>query len=371
MVSAAQADARARRAELSITERHLRRLLMWPVGQLGVVTDPAPLRQRAFVDYNYWWQAHLLDCLIDAERREPHASRRRVICAVPRALWVRNRGSIVNDYFDDMAWLALALGRMRDELGISRRTWERRLIGELYGRWHDDAGGGGIPWRRGDVFRNVPANGTAAIVLARVGKTERAQQTVEWLYRHLHDATTGLFIDGRRPDGLDRRIFTYNQGVVLGALLALPCDAHSKRRVEGLVEAVADHCTTEGVLHGRGGGDGGLFAAIAARYLAAAALAPQVSPLTRSRAAAVVMASAEAAWAHRVQQGHHVWFGPDWSSAAVLPRRGQGHSARSGMASSVPAERDLSVQLGGWMVAESAARLARAARQGDDRFAVT
>ena len=44
-----------------------------------------------------------------------------------------------------------------------------------------DAEGGGIPWRRGDVFKNTPANGPAAILLARTGHLDRAAATADWI----------------------------------------------------------------------------------------------------------------------------------------------------------------------------------------------
>ncbi|MFV0452184.1 MAG: glycoside hydrolase family 76 protein [Propioniciclava sp.] len=363
MPSVADADARAQTAESSVTSRHLRPVPWWPAGRLGAITWPTPARHRWFLDLNYWWQAHLMDCLLDAEKRRPAPRRRRVLSCFPRALWAANRATVVNEYFDDMAWLALALGRARVELGGGHPRWERRLIGILHDRWHDDDGGGGIPWRRGDVFRNVPANGAAALALARAGLTERAAATVDWIYCHLHDPGTGLILEGRRPDGRDERIFSYNQGLVIGALLELVDIDDNRRRLHALVAAVDRHLAGAGVLRGCGGGDGGLFAAITARYLAEVARRlggrSEADRATAATAARIVLASAEAAWVNRVEREGAVWFGPDWRSAAVVPGA-DGRASSSGMQSSSPPERDLSVQLGGWMVLELAAQLLRA-----------
>ena len=56
--------------------------------------------------WHYWWQAHLLDCLIDAQRRAPHPDRARQIAALARTVRLRNLGSWTNDYYDDIAWSA-------------------------------------------------------------------------------------------------------------------------------------------------------------------------------------------------------------------------------------------------------------------------
>jgi predicted alpha-1,6-mannanase (GH76 family) len=112
------------------------------------------------------------------------------------------------------------------------------------------------------------------------------------------------------------------------------------------VAAVAEHVAgPDGVLPGHGGGDGGLFTGILARYLADAALRrPELAPT----AAGLVMASAAAAWDSSVKARCGPLFGPDWRVPAVLPD-----------ASSTAPEHDLSVQVSGWMVLEAAAALER------------
>jgi predicted alpha-1,6-mannanase (GH76 family) len=100
------------------------------------------------------------------------------------------------------------------------------------------------------------------------------------------------------------------------------------------------------VLVGHGGGDGGLFSGILARYLArAAAVLPGLGRAAAGRQAGdLVRVSAEAAWRNRAVAAGGPLFGPDWSKPAGRAVRG------------VP-ERDLSVQLGAWMLLEAAATL--------------
>ena len=56
---------------------------------------PAPIRLGP---WNYWWQAHLLDCLVDAQRRAPQPWRAVEIAALARTVRLRNLGSWTNRY---------------------------------------------------------------------------------------------------------------------------------------------------------------------------------------------------------------------------------------------------------------------------------
>ncbi len=352
---------RAAAAERAVRAGHVRRLVGLPGTALGVNRRPAGLLHRSFLAWNYWWQAHLLDCLLDAEVRAPAPIRRVTITRVVRGIRLRNLGRWTNAYYDDMAWLGLALDRADRLVGAGRPAAVATLVDQLLGAWSDDLGGG-IPWRRGDEFKNAPANGPAAILLARTGFLDRAVATADWIDRCLRDPRTGLIHDGARPDDrpghdpvrVETPIYTYNQGVVLGADLELARrSGHGDRpaaRVRRLVDAVADELSAGGVLAGHAGGDSGLFTGILARYLALVARSlpgtDDRSARTRDRAAALVRDSADAAWRHACWTSAGPTFGPDWSRPARPPARGR-------------AERDLSVQLSGWMLLEAAATLDR------------
>lgn len=309
---------RAAAAERSVVGRHLRRI--WPWGWLAASKYPAPSSCPWPQPFNYWWQAHFLDCLVDAELRAPAPQRRRIIRAWPRAQWARNGGRWINDYFDDVAWLGLALERS-GKLGLGNQRGLQVIVEQLRDGWVDDDLGG-LRWRRGDDFRNAPANAPAALLFARTGYRGLAYRGVRWLEQRLRRGD-GLLFDGIRPTGVEEQIYTYCQGLYLGALLELGEHDEATR----VAEAIRDELTTDGVLVGAGTGDGGLFAGITARYLA---LAGQRD---------IVLTSAEAAWEHRTVTHEGVFFGTDWSEPAGEPSK------------------DLSVQLSGWMLLEAAATL--------------
>lgn len=349
---------RAAAAEEAITRRHLRRLWRLPATQLGVVGWPPSARDRAFGSWHYWWQAHLLDTLVDAQVRDPRPARVQRIARQIRGHHARNLGRWTNSYYDDMAWLALALERAGRLAGVPSGGALRSLSGQLLESWMPEAGGG-IPWRKQDRFFNAPANGPAGIFLARYGQPGRAAAMADWIDDTLIDPETHLVFDGINGGSLVRAQYTYCQGVVVGleTELAVRTGApRHTRRAGRLIEAIAAHMAPEGVLRGGGGGDGGLFAGITARYLALAANELPGDPAAREAARDIVLASASTAWGNRCVVDGLPLFGAFWDMPAERPSaegRRSSFTAGTVLASEAP-ERDLSVQISGWMLMEAA-----------------
>lgn len=344
--------------------RHVRRLVGLPGTALGVVAWPPVRRERLFFRWHYWWQAHLLDCAVDAAEREPTAKRRRRLAKISRSHRIRNITGWTNNYYDDMAWLGLALERAQRLHSLDHRNALQSIETELVDAWVPKAGGG-IPWRKGDDFFNAPANGPAAILLARTGRLWRAQAMADWIDSTLADPGCGLILDGIRGRSgvLDRAVYTYCQGVVLGLETELAVhlgDVRHNKRVHALVATVEARLTRDLVVVGGGGGDGGLFNGILARYLALVATTlpgdSDEDREAREMAASIVLASAGAAWHNRLEVEDHPLFGAAWESQARLPGPSHSVAAFSGgtVRSSAVPERDLSVQLGGWMLMEAA-----------------
>ncbi|GLP81731.1 glycoside hydrolase family 76 protein [Mycobacterium antarcticum] len=353
---------RAGSAEAAIAKRHYRRLWRLPGTQLGVVAWPPTQKAQSFGTWHYWWQAHLLDCLVDAQIRDPQPERRVTIERQIRGQHWRNTGRWINDYYDDMAWLALSLERAGSQAGVERPKALDKLADQFLNAWVPEDGGG-IPWRKQDQFFNAPANGPAGIFLARYDRLRRAQQMADWIDETLIDPDTHLVFDGIKGGSMVRAQYTYCQGVVLGLeveLAARTQDARHADRVRRLVKAIADEMAPGGVIKGAGGGDGGLFNGILARYLAlAATLLPedgQEDTATRATAKELVLKSAHSAWDYRQTVDGLPLFGAFWDRNADLPTAG-GKDAEfvegAVNASEVP-ERDLSVQLSGWMLMEAA-----------------
>lgn len=353
---------RAASAEAAIEKRHLKKLWGLPGTQLGVVAWPSDRKYRLFGTWHYWWQAHLLDCLVDAHLRDPKPERHAEINRQVRGHRLRNNLRWINDYYDDMAWLALALERAGRLAGVERPKALEKLAEQFLNAWVPEDGGG-IPWRKQDQFFNAPANGPAAIFLARYDRLRRAQQMSDWIDETLIDPETHLVFDGIKGGSMVRAQYTYCQGVVLGLeteLAARTDDPEHATRVRRLVAAVRDHMADDGVIKGAGGGDGGLFNGILARYLALVAteLPHRGAEDAEARATArsLVLESAEAAWDNRQVVDGLPLFAAFWDRTAEIPTAaGQEAELVEGAvnASEVP-ERDLSVQLSGWMLMEAA-----------------
>ncbi|MFR9803843.1 glycoside hydrolase family 76 protein [Pseudonocardia sp. RS010] len=352
---------RAAAAERAVTRRYLHRVGgVLPATRIGRIRSPRPAapgeRARALIGpWHYWWQAHLLDCLVDAQGRAPGRGRAAAIAGLVRGIRVRNLGRWTNDYYDDIAWFGLAVQRA----GVRVRS-RRAALDAVTARIraaHTPAGGGGIWWRRGDDFTNAPANGPAAILLARTGAVEdlvTAAALTDWMAATLVDPATGLVRDGVRLDaqGGIREVaattYTYCQGVYLGACVELAQregDARWSHRAASVLAATARGLAEpDGVIGGYDdGGDGGLFNGILARYLADAAVRQPGLPHARD----LVLASAESVWENRADTAAGPAFAHDWRTRARRPAAGT-------------PDGDLSVQLSGWMLLEAAARLERA-----------
>lgn len=375
---------RADLAEAAINERHASHLWGLPRTNLAVVAWPPHSKEKLFYRWHYWWQAHYLDCLVDATVRRPTKARKQRVRETVNGIRVRQFGRLTrNLYYDDKTWLALALDRARAVTGRGRKKFLRGLEDNILAGV--DSITGVLPWRIGETFFNVPTNGPVAIMDARTGRLDKARYLVDWIFDNLVN-DEGLIMDGIRmsmhgPE-LVRQTYPYNQGVVIGACVEIALALREQERSEeavtylaharALIHAVAkEMATPEGVIDvATGDGDGGLFKGILARYLADAAVRlPDDNPANKSArkiAARLVMASAESVWNHRLEVDGLPVFATDWTEDARLPHNfGIGANGLSDIVRVVRIdERDLSVQLSGWMLLEAAARISMANDEG-------
>ena len=380
---------RADEAARSVTRLFGQRLLFLPGTHIGAILRPSGRLKNLSGPWHYWWQAHYLDCLVDAGRRElgspehPGAkfdgenrpSAGRLASRLVTGIRLRNFLTVVNNYYDDMAWLALATLRLdklaedsRKRTGRERNAKVLQSLTLQFDSASTDDLGGGTFWSTKRDFKNTPATAPVALYYARTGNRAKAQALLDWLDARLYEPGQGLYRDGLRISGtgdvlLEETIYTYNQGPVLGALLELGGEANLGRAA-ALVEAVARSLTqpapllgrTAAVLRCEGTGDGGLFTGILVRYLALAARDERLPAETRATAATLVNDTAEALWEGRrilppqdrlARPGSHLIF----SDRTDLPAR---------RAYPEGAAVELSTQLQAWMVLEAAASIAAA-----------
>ena len=379
--------ARANEAARSVTAIFGQRLFFLPGTHIGAVVRPSGRARNLFRPWHYWWQAHYVDCLVDAGRRElgnggtPAArfdgagrpSAGRLASRLVTGIRLRNLLTYVNSYYDDMAWLALSTLRLEKLAEETRQPRRRRnanlrkaLTLQFDSASTDDLGGGTF-WSTKRDFKNTPATAPVALYYARTGHPAKAQALLDWLDARLFDPSQGLYRDGLRISStgevlVESAIYTYNQGPVLGALLELGGEANLARAAT-VVEAVARSLTLPAggtqphgsplILRCDGTGDGGLFTGIVSRYLALAAADTRLPDAVRTTAGRLVLDTAAAFWAGR----RHI-------SAADPLARHQGkvlfsvHPEQPAEATYPPgAAVELSTQLQAWMVLEAAAAL--------------
>ena len=341
---------RADLAERAVMARHVHALWGQPGTQLGVLHWPSSLFDKwLLARWCYWWQAHLLDCAVDAAYRARTPERIDRIGAIARGIHTRNLTGWTNRYCDDMSWLVLALERADRLLGVRFDDAVPKLRTALLDGWNPAVGA--VPWKIGTDYYSTSAIGPTGIALARLGKTSHAERLSDFLNTRLRDTESGLIFDGvHEPGGLvDRSLRTYCQGVAIGleTELALRTNDLSHRdRAAALVAGTADRLADAGVIVGAAGSDSGLFMGILARYLALVALA-----LGDTTAAQLVHASARAAWDNRAEVDGLPLFGADWSRPVTAPA---GLKTFLQPADSSPNHtRDLSIQLSGWMLLEA------------------
>ncbi|MFE7630552.1 glycoside hydrolase family 76 protein [Kocuria sp. NPDC057446] len=391
----AAAAARADKAARSVLELFGGRALGVPGTLLGAPAHPRPTSPKA--PWHYWWQAHLLDALVDAGLRhldDPGRARRfrREGHRVLRGITLRSGGRVThNSYYDDMAWLLLAVGRLAE---LDRALTGRPDVACLDAgsalltrleRGHTGDLGGGVFWNTRHEVKNTASSAPTALGFVRTHRPEQAGAVLAWLRSTLWNPERKVFHDGLRLVAAgsgtevtrrDDRLFSYSSGPVLGVLLELaggPGTGEEQRAdllrtaadvVAGAAQEYGRELDGRPVLRTHGGGDGGLFSGILARYLAGAALHPDLPADARRTAAALVTGTADALWAGRREFDPAVDFSapggpasePAGETVAIFspdPARHADEAQRPG----VPVE--LSTQVQAWTVLEAAARLAR------------
>lgn len=386
--------ARADKAAHSVDQLFGSRALGIPGTYLGAVAFPRPRTGP----WHYWWQAHLMDALVDAAARhrlsgnhDAAAAARSRAHQLLRGMALRSGGRVTfNVFYDDIAWLALALGRLRAEDVAATGSTSRAVLDSGSGVLAkladgcDGNMGGGTWWNTKREFKNTAATAPAALALLRTHRTAQARELLTWLFDTLWDGERGVFLDGIRllaagsgteTTALDRRVFSYNAGPVLGAVLELAGRTGEPRdgdrwpaRAAAVVHGAAREFTEPGphgapVLRARGGGDGGLFTGILGRYLGEAAASPLLDEDAREVARGLVTETARALWEGRREFDPTVDFSQPGVSADTVrgetvavfspePARHANESQRPG----APVE--LGTQVQAWTILEAAARLA-------------
>lgn len=283
--------------------------------------------------FNYWWLAHVIDARLDAYERTGDPLWLDKAETVYRNIRERNDGSLFNDYFDDMLWYALAILRLHGATGDAQYLSDARSIWEhvVEHGWNDTMGPS-LAWRKQQLFyKNTPANGPLVILSARLAAHDDDPRYLEYglaAYRWLSD--TLVQPDGFVEDGINREDdgavdlhwrFTYNQGLYVGAAVALAEATGDRRHLEAATRTALTalrELSQDGLFRQEGGlgGDEGLFKGVYYRYVGTLldALDPHDDAATTLEA--FVRSSTDALWQNSRVDGEWVLAGDDWSAPA-------------------------------------------------------
>ncbi len=234
--------------------------------------------------FSYWWQAHAIDALLDGYLRTRDQAYMDLIQKEFKGTIAHNGGTILNNWYDDMEWMALALLRMWDE--TQEDSYKKRvdiLWQDIKTAWNDHMGGG-MSWRKDQLdYKNTPANAPAAILAFRLyqrfGNEDDlawGKKIFEWNRDNLMDPDTYYVWDGMNRTG-DGTIdydwaFTYNQGVMIGAAVEFYRITGDSQHLHLAKKIAYESKRRFGDAHGgvfpyEGKDDCGLFRGIFFRYL--------------------------------------------------------------------------------------------------------
>jgi predicted alpha-1,6-mannanase (GH76 family) len=234
----------------------------------------------------YWWQAHAIDNYIDAYNRTKKSTNLTQITKMISGAKQRNGNTLINHFYDDMEWMALALLRGCDAHTTLNRSYfnqVKTLFNDIVGGW-SDVDGGGIHWNKdktGDgKYKTSCSNGPAMILAARLYQHTQEQNYLDWalrIYEYMY--SHNRFPDGVIKDNATNEnhevTFSYNQGTWVGGLLELykiTGEEHYRQTATELIDLLlfGKWYSPKGIMNERQNynqDDGGMFKGIFVRYL--------------------------------------------------------------------------------------------------------
>jgi len=132
-------------------------------------------------------------------------------------------------YFDDNAWLGLAMLRMATVVASEPAGGEAAELARFVQQGeHPD---GGVRWAEGSESRNTCSTASAAWLVLAAQPTDESETAARWM-RWLDETLLGedgLYGDRIENGSIDSRRWTYNQGAALAARRALGLPAAELR----------------------------------------------------------------------------------------------------------------------------------------------
>lgn len=305
--------------------------------------------------FHYWWNAHMVDVLVDGYLRTNDDAYLPKLKALVRGIKTTNNNSYQIFYNDDMEWLGIACLRAYEATGDKEYKQVAEFLWEEVKKGWTNVHGGGIMWRTDTPEeKNACSNGPGALLalkLYSINKSpkelEWAKKIFEWQNNTLVDPLTGLVWDNisyqNEKAVINKElVLTYNQGTHIGAAMQLFTHTGDQQYLTAAWKTTKSLITSpkltfEGVLRSEGQGDGGLFKGILVRYLTLLAESPAMSDEKKKELIGFLAYNANAFKTFGLNT-KEMLAGPNWVKQPAY-------------------ETDLSTQLSGVMLIEMAAKL--------------
>ena len=254
----------------------------------------------------YWWAAHAVDNYVDNYRRTGKTERLTKLTKMVNGAKARNGNTLINHFYDDMEWMALALLRACDlSASVKRQYWSQvvTLFDDIIGGW-SDVDGGGLHWNKNKTgdgrYKTSCSNGPAMILAARLYQQTGEERYLEWAQR-IYEY---MYTHNRFPDGVikdhatleDHEVtFSYNQGTWVGGLLELykiTGEEHYRTTATDLLDLLlfGKWYSPKGIMNERQNynqDDGGMFKGIFVRYLTQWLLSGRLDSSTANASTAI------------------------------------------------------------------------------------
>lgn len=301
--------------------------------------------------FDYWWNAHALDVLVDGYIRTKDAAYTARMKGLLTGMHKKNGDKWENNYYDDMEWLAIACIRAYEATkDITFKNLAQELWTMIKTGW-SDVHGGGLMWAKDHPnSKNSCANGPAIIIAARLYKLNKNADDLAWA-KKIYNWQLATLIDTTRSlayDNFDNRkesaMYTYNQGTWLGGALELFTITRDKQYLQAAIRnanyVIHDtiRFSPNGILKGENSGDGGLFKGIFIRYFVQLIQQGRLNNYTKSLYLKYLRANGESLLTRATLRPEYL-FGTNWVTMPVSPKM------------------DCSIQLSGIMLLEALALL--------------
>ncbi len=235
-------------------------------------------------DFNYWFNAHVLDVLVDGYLRTNDKDYLIKMKNLLRGIKVMNR-SYWQVYVDDMAWLGISSMNAWKATGDNEYKDVAIYILSEIRKAHTPVLGGGLQWRfdqpNGKNACSTAPGGILALRLYAADKKEAdlifAKELFEWELKNLLNPTNYLIWDNLSLDANGNKIltewmFTYNVGTFIGMARDLYVNTGEQKYLDIAVRSARASVTSSDMVKGKmflesGDHDGGLFKGILVRYL--------------------------------------------------------------------------------------------------------